>query len=301
MNQYFRGMTFFIMFAKFYAMLKKIKRTTSLDRLNELTNPDKWDNPAWMRMHRELESYAVDKHCFSDTKAYAYRKGWEWTQCIWGLHTLGAIDQNAKALGVGAGHEPVLYYLADHIQEVVGTDLYGNDTWTNNAVGGNEANAAVLENADAFCPRPYEKSRLRLLNMDGTDLQFNDEHFDFVWSLSSIEHFGGHAKAKQAMTEMARVTKKNGIVAVATEFIITPDCNDHPEFFTKALFEKYILNASPHLKPVEAMSYALPPLEYLIDPIMIHLDQDVHRTRHHIILNDGHVQWTSVICFFRKV
>ena len=73
------------------------------------------------------------------------------------------------------------------------------------------------------------------------------------------------------------MTKKNGIVAVATEFIITPDCSDHPEFFTKALFEKYILNASPHLKPVEAMSYELPPLEYLIDHIMIHLDQDVHR------------------------
>ena len=62
-----------------------------------------------------------------------------------GLHTLGAIDRNAKALGVGAGHEPVLYYLTDRIREVVGTDLYGNDAWTNNAVGGNEANVAVLE------------------------------------------------------------------------------------------------------------------------------------------------------------
>ena len=89
----------------------------------------------------------------------AYRKGWEWTQCIWGLHTLGVIDKNAKALGVGVGHEPVLYYLTDQIREVVGTDLYGNDAWTNNAVGGNEANAAVLENADKFCPRSYEKSR----------------------------------------------------------------------------------------------------------------------------------------------
>jgi len=294
-------MTFFIMFAKFYSILKKIKGTASPDRLNELTNPDKWDNPAWMNIHRELESYAVDKHCFSDTKAYAYRKGWEWTQCLWGLHTLGAIDKKAKALGVGAGHEPVLYYLTDHIREVVGTDLYGNDDWSNNAVGGNEADAAALENADAFCPRSYEKSRLSLMHMDGTDLQFKDEHFDFVWSLSSIEHFGGHARAKQAMTEMARVTKKNGIVAVATEFIITPDCSDHPEFFTKALFEKYILHASPRLKPVEAMNYQLPPLEYLIDPIMIHLNGDVHRTRHHIILNNGHVQWTSVICFFRRV
>jgi len=288
------------MLADFKSILRKIKGTGSSNRLNELTNPDKWDNPQWMKIHKELESYSVDKHCFSDTREYAYRKGWEWTQCIWGLHTLGAIDENAKGLGVGAGHEPLLYYLTDHVREVVGIDLYGNQEWTNNATGGNEADAAILEDADAFCPRSYDKSRLQLKNMDGTNLQFEDEHFDFVWSLSSIEHFGGHAKAKQAMEEMARVTKKNGIIAVATEFIITPDCRDHLEFFTKALFEEYILNASPRLKPVETMNYQLPSLEYLIDPIMIHLDRDVDRLRHHIILNDGNVQWTSVICFFRK-
>ncbi|CCK79578.1 class I SAM-dependent methyltransferase [Desulfobacula toluolica] len=272
-----------------------------LHRLNEMTNPNKWDNPEWMKIHRELESYSVDKHCFSESKEYAYRKGWEWTQCIWGLHTLGAIDAKAKGLGVGAGHEPILYYLADHIAEVTGTDLYGNENWTNNAIGGNEANPSILENSDEFCDRGYDKSKLQLLNMNGTDLKFDNKTFDFVWSLSSIEHFGGHKKAKESMKEMARVTKKNGIVAVATEFILTPNCKDHPEFFTKELLEKYIINASPQLQLVHEMNYELPSLEYLMDPIMMHLDGDVHRIRHHIILNDGRVQWTSIICFFRKL
>lgn len=273
----------------------------TLHRLNEMTNPNKWDNPEWMKIHRELKSYSVDKHCFSESKEYAYRKGWEWTQCIWGLNNLGAIHTKTKGLGVGAGHEPILYYLTDHIAEVTGIDLYGNENWTNNAVGGNEANPYILENSDEFCDRSYDKSKLKLFNMNGTDLKFDNEYFDFVWSLSSIEHFGGHEKARQSMQEMARVTKQDGIVAVATEFILTPDCEDHPEFFTRQMFEKYIINASSQLQLVHEMNYELPPLEYLMDPIMMHLDGDVHRIRHHIILNDGRVQWTSIICFFRKL
>jgi len=269
--------------------------------INELTNPNRWDDPEWMAIHRELESYSVDKHCFSDNKEFAYRKGWEWTQAMYGISKLGALTPDAKALGVGAGHEPILYYLSDRVAEVVGTDLYGNDEWTDNAVGGNEADADTLKRPEIFCDREYDKSKLKFLHMDGMNLEFEDEYFDFVWSLSSIEHFGGHEAARKAMQEMARVTKKGGILAVATEYVLTPNYGDHPDFFTREAFEKYIVEASPTIEPIEPMSYRLPDLEYLIDPIMVHLDPDVHRVRHHIILNNGDVQWTSVICFFRRV
>ena len=67
----------------------------NLPRLNEITNPNKWDCPEWMKVHRELESYSIDKHCFSESKEYAYRKGWEWTQCLYGLHNIGAITPDA--------------------------------------------------------------------------------------------------------------------------------------------------------------------------------------------------------------
>src|SRR5205823_14158633 len=94
----------------------------SLPLLNELTNPDKWNNPEWLQIHLDLASYSVDKHCFSSDKDFAYRKGWEWTQATYGLKLLGAIHPQAKGLGVGAGHEPLLFYFADHIAEVIGTD-----------------------------------------------------------------------------------------------------------------------------------------------------------------------------------
>jgi hypothetical protein len=270
----------------------------SLPLLNELTNPDKWNNPEWLQIHLDLARYSVDKHCFSSDRDFAYRKGWEWTQAIYGLKLLGAIQPQAKGLGVGAGHEPLLFYFADHIADVIGTDLYGNGQWS--ASGGKEADAAILNDAARYCPRSFDRSKLRLMVMDGTKLEFQDSSFDFVWSLSSIEHFGSHQAAQKSVCEMGRVTKRGGFVAVATEFIIGPDGKDHPEYFTRTNFERFVLHASPKLLPIQAMNYALPPPECLAHPIKVGTN-DRHRIRHHIVLDDGKVQWTSAIVFFQKI
>ncbi|MGA9567929.1 MAG: class I SAM-dependent methyltransferase [Candidatus Korobacteraceae bacterium] len=256
----------------------------------------KWDDPEWLRIHLELEPYSVDKHCFNTDKEFAYRKGWEWTQCLYGLHRLGVITPTAKALGVGAGREPLLFYLADRISEVVGTDLYGNQAWAGSI--GREADALILQDVQRFCPREFAAHRLRLMNMDGTDLQFQSNTFDFVWSLSSIEHFGCHEAAAKSVREMARVAKPGGVVVVATEFI--PSKDTHPEYFNRSNFEEYVLHAARDLQPVEPMSYRAPSEVYIRDAIKVATD-DVHRRRHHIVLDDGSIQWTSVIVFFRKV
>jgi SAM-dependent methyltransferase len=278
--------------------LKSLAPYRSLPTLNELTNPNKWSNPEWLKIHLDLEGYSVDKHCFSSEQDLAYRKGWEWTQAIYGLSLLGAIRPDAKGLGVGAGHEPLLFYFADRIAEVVGTDLYGNAQWS--AGGGKEADAGILEDAAKFCPRAFNRSRLRLRVMDGTDLKFDDDTFDFVWSLSSIEHFGSHKAARKSVSEMGRVTKPGGVVVVATEFIIGPKGKDHPEYFTRKNFDEFVLNASPNLLPIQPMNYSLPPAECLDHPINVGT-KDVHRIRHHIVLDDGNVQWTSAMVFFEKI
>lgn len=270
----------------------------ALPRLNELTNPDKWTDPEWLRVHLELETYSVDKHCFSRNREMAYRKGWEWTQALYGLELLGAINPGAKALGVGAGHEPVLFFLTDHIAEVVGTDLYGNAEWSK--AGGKEADKTILENAARYCPRPFDRSRLTLMMMDGTRLQFPDSSFDFVWSLSSIEHFGSHEAARQSVREMGRVTRPGGFVVIATEFIIGPKRKSHPEYFSRADFDKFVLHAHPQLAPIQPMNYSLPPADCLAEPIKVGTG-DVHRIRHHIVLDDGVVQWTSAMVFFKKI
>ena len=266
--------------------------------LNELVNLDKWSNPEWLKLHQELSTYSVARHCFSPNKNSAYRKGWEWTQAIYGLTLLDAINSQAKGLGVGAGHEPLLFYLANHIAEVIGTDLYGNEEWSE--CGGKEADAAILNDAARYSPRSFDHSKLRLMVMNGKDLKFSNDSFDFVWSLSSIEHFGSHRAARKSIREMARVTRSGGFVVIATEFIIGPPGRRHPEYFTRTQFDRFVLGADPTLVPIQPMNYRLPPADCLARPIMVGTDEG-RRIRPHIVLHDGNVQWTSAIVFFKKL
>jgi SAM-dependent methyltransferase len=261
--------------------------------LCELAGPRKYENAEWRAIHDDLASYSVDKHIFSPN---VYRKGWEWTQAAYGLKKLGMLRTDYSALGVGAGREGLIFFLGDRLREVVATDLYGNDAWS--SLHGREADSAVLNDASHFCPRPITPGRIRFLTMDGTRLEFPDSRFDISWSLSSIEHFGGHEKAAQAVREMARVTRVNGIVVIATEYLLLEEYH-HPEYFNKQQLLEFVVQASPALELVEPIDFSLPPDEYLIDSIA--LPNGVHRRRRHVVLNDGRVQWTSIVLFMRKI
>jgi len=264
--------------------------------LCELCSPSRYAEPEWMAIHRDVESYSIDKHVFWHTNGgHVYRKGWEWTQCLYGLRQLGALRPSAAALGVGAGREPVIFYLANQIAQVTALDLYGNEQWSSN--NGAEATADVIEHPERWCPRRMDFSRIRFVTGSGTRLTFPDGTFDFCWSLSSIEHFGGHDAAAQAMREMARVTKHGGIVAIATEYLLLPEYR-HPEYFDRESLENCIIKASRELEVVSAVDWSLLPAEYLIDSITV--PGGVDRRRRHVVLNDGNVQWTSILLFFRK-
>jgi len=127
------------------------------------------------------------------------------------------LQPSTRVLSVGAGHEPVLYWLANRVAGVIGTDMY-SDRWEDE--GAREGDVSVLVDPSRFAPFPYERDRLRLMRMDGRALAFADGTFDVVYSLSSIEHFGGLEGAGQTMKEMARVIKPGGILALATEYVI---------------------------------------------------------------------------------
>jgi len=262
-----------------------------------LVNPDDYLDSEWLSIHKKLESYSSAKHVFFHTNGKnVYRKGWEWTRTIFGLKRLGMINGNHSALGVGCGRECVIFYLADNLNSVVATDLYGNETWTSNF--GKEADPVMLTNPEQCCPRNYRRDRLQVLNMNGTELKFESGIFDICWSLSSIEHFGGHDMARKAMREMGRVTRTGGIVVIATEYLLLEEYS-HPEYFRKKEILDVIVNSCDELELVAPIDFSLPPLEYLIDQICFKSD-GVHRVRRHVVLNDGNCQWTSIIMFFRK-
>lgn len=162
--------------------------------------------------------------------SWVAKKYWEYTHLLYGLRRLGCIQPDAQALSVGCGVEPPLFYLTNHIARVVGIDLFEGDL------------ADVPENIGKYAPMPYREDRLKLVRMNGCKLRFPRKSFDFVFSLSSIEHFGGHKAAALAMREIARVLKPGGIAAIATEIILSDV--GHPEFFRLPELREYVIHSS---------------------------------------------------------
>src|SRR6185503_17050669 len=158
-------------------------------QLCELANPAKWDNPEWMAILRDLR-------VLPDHKLSMHRKSYEFTQLLYGLGRLGHLNAGTSVLSVGAGHECILYWLANHVGRVVATDLYGG-VWQSEFAA--EGNPDVLRDPASYAPFPYRQDRLRFLQMDGSALAFRDGAFDVVYSLSSIEHFGGVEGARRSV------------------------------------------------------------------------------------------------------
>ncbi len=193
---------------------------------------------------------------------------------------------------MGAGHECVLYYLANRTRLTVGTDLYGGAFAGSIAA---EADPAFLTDPAIFAPFPYRRSHLSGLPADGLALPFADGRFDVVYSLSSIEHFGGHDKAAEAMREMARVLKPGGVACVATEFVM--EGGQHGEYFTGDDLHHWILAASPDLELVEPIDFTPPDQRYFDDPV--HLPEDPLHTPH-VVLAIADWRFTSIVLFFTK-
>jgi SAM-dependent methyltransferase len=251
--------------------------------LNGLCHTDDWKDDEWRRHSRALHLPQED--------GYYHRKAWEWTQCVYGLETLGALGPATIALGVGAGHECVLYYLANRTSMTVGTDLYAGDFTTSHAA---EADPDFLRDPARFAPFPFAADHLRALPADGCALPFPNGTFDVVYSLSSIEHFGGHARAADAMREIRRVLRPGGVACVATELII--DGGPHPEYFTWDDLDRWVIRPSGMVL-AEDVRRDLPPRKYLDDPVR--LPEEYLRTPH-VVLAAGTWTFTSVCLFLIK-
>ena len=162
-----------------------------------------------------------------------HRKFWEYAMLALFLEDVEALDETIEVLSVGAGHEEVLFWLANHVGRVVATDIYGEG-----AFAGREAEVTMLENPAAFAPYPYREDRLEVRQMNALELGFPDASFDVVFSLNSIEHFGGRREIVKSAREMARVLRAGGYAFVVTECFVSR----HP--FNSRLFQTAIRAAT---------------------------------------------------------
>ena len=251
-------------------------------QLCELANPAKWDNPDWMALLRSMQM-------LSDHKMAMHRKTYEFTQLLFGLDRLGYLRDEVSVVSIGAGHEEVLYWLANRVGRVVATDLYDGVWQTDHA---REGDSRVLTSPEDFAPFEYRKDRLQFMRMDGRKLDFPDASFDVAYSLSSIEHFGGFEGARDAVAEMARVLKPGGLMAVATEYILSGPPH-HEGFFPDQIHAMFNRPGLELVQPIDEKVYE----RYAVEPVDLHLNR--HQTPHMVIVDHGTLI-TSVMVFLRK-
>ena len=115
------------------------------------------------------------------------------------------------ALSVGAGHEPLLYLLTHRIKKIIGIDLYESSFF-----GGEDDNDTV-DSIEKYAPFPYNSENIELKRMDALDLLFADNTFDFIFCISSLEHFGSLKSMQKSVDEMYRVLKPGGCAVITTE------------------------------------------------------------------------------------
>src|SRR5574341_476814 len=220
-----------------------------------------------------------------------HRKDWEWTLGLYGLYQLACVRPDAIALSVGAGHEWPLYYLANHIKQVHAIDLYEQK------YHGDEDNPSMLVKPEKFAPFPYRREALVVHRMDALNLSFNDDYFDFVFSFSSIEHFGGHTAAAQSLREIGRVLKPGGVAAIATELILNNVAHDG-FFLPQEIMPDLIEPAGLDL--VEPIDFAIDE-QVAKNPVNIDVESAIWgKIYPHVAVQTRGVVITSIMFFLRK-
>jgi SAM-dependent methyltransferase len=219
-----------------------------------------------------------------------HRKPYEFAQLIYGCRKLGVLGDDASIVSVGAGHERVLYWFANHVRRIVATDMY-EGLWQDRQ--GREGNPDVLKSPGDYAPFPYRREHLTFVKMDGRRLAFRDESFDIAYSLSSVEHFGGMAGASSTIGEMRRVVKRGGVLALATEYVLSGP--RHEETFTAEEVRELV--SQPGLELVEPIDEAVY-RRYTFTPIDLY--RNPYQTPHMVVCFNDTI-FTTVMIFLRRV
>ena len=176
-----------------------------------------------------------------------HRKDWEWAMGLIAMDRMGKLNKQNVAIGIGAGREEILFYLANKLSHVHATDLYDGKNWKNFAP------PDFVTNPKKYSPFPYMEDKLTVSRMDATKLEFADESFDIAFSFSSIEHFSGdnHTGALKSMKEIGRVLKSKGIAVISTEYILNN--KEHSEFFNRRTIYSDLIYKLKNLELIEPL------------------------------------------------
>lgn len=174
----------------------------------KLCDPRDFEDPALLEM---LRSILPER----DPRTHIERKAWEFAMLALFLSEVGLLTDDARALSVGAGDERILFWLANRVGQIVACDIYGQGRFA-----AAEAAPSMLDDPAAHAPFPYRTDRLEARFMDARELAFPAGTFDFVFSLSSLEHIGTRADVARSARELGRVLAPGGYAVIATECLV---------------------------------------------------------------------------------
>jgi hypothetical protein len=131
------------------------------------------------------------------------------------------------------------------------------------------------------------------MKMDALELSFEKETFDFLFCLSSLEHFGGKKDKLRSLEEMNRVLKPGGVVALTTELILNRLSRRRDYFRIEDL--KELIH--------ESRFFLDEPLDLRIEEefanLPLALPIEVYRTPH-VVLRNFNTIYTSLSLFLMK-
>lgn len=218
------------------------------------------------------------------------RKTWEVAMAILSFDRLGLMDGTKEFLGIGAAKEETIVILSNNARRVFATDIYLDPgSW------GGWYSEDILVDA-----RPHFDERLNwrkvvFQHVDGTNLPYEDNCFDGIFSCSSIEHFGDEAAIRRAIEEVYRVLKPGGVAAISTEYKIS---GQGEGFHNVQLFDK------DRLERVWLDGLSWKAIDFLDENLCksnpVDFEKSIHDKEYastaypHMILQNGVYEWTSV-------
>lgn len=280
--------------------------------LNKACEIADFSDPELRGWIRKIFSHDVARFGDAFPEGVEYRKHWEVAMTAMAFSRCGLLDANAEVLGVGAGNEPTLFWLTNHVRRVFATDLYlARGQWKESA------NSSMLVQPEAHWPFAWRPRRLVVQHMDALDLHYEADSFDAIFSSSSLEHFGDWDDVQRALAEMHRVLRPGGLLCLSTEMRIRgpgPGLPGvlmfDPEELDRLVSEQGLWAPLDELDTTvsEATLAGAQAFDKAAADVRSHVKREKHLALHtlrwrsypHIVLRQGERWWTSVHLALRR-
>jgi SAM-dependent methyltransferase len=281
--------------------------------LNKACEVSDFSDPELRGWIREIFAHDIQRFGGSFPQGFEYRKHWEIAMTAMAFSRCGVLHEGAEVLGVGAGNEPTLFWLTNHVRRVFATDLYlDREEWKESA------NSSMLVRPETHWPFAWRPGRLVVQHMDALDLRYESGTFDAVFSSSSLEHFGDWEDVVRAIGEMHRVLRPGGLLCLSTELRLKGPGPGLPGILMFDPDEvRRLVQEGGLWEPVdplditvseETMAHAQD-FKKASGDVRAHLKHEKHLALHrlrwssypHIVLRQGDRLWTSVHLALRRL